>query len=114
MDNLDKIPLAWCRETSADPENWSPLKPSLGQCAVTAAYIHETLDIPIVRGWAIVNGTNISHYWNQDLDLTAGQFQPDTTFVVREGIQGQDAYDYIVSNPDTLSRLILLRSLIRT
>lgn len=113
MELLTRITQGWCRETSADPTNWSMLRPSHGQCAITAALIHEALDIPMIRGWALVGGSRISHYWNQDIDLTAGQFPDTTTFEQRPGIQGQDAYDYIVSNPETVQRLNLLRTRIR-
>jgi hypothetical protein len=45
---------AWSRETSEDPDEWSPANPSRGQCAVTALVIRELLGgeilIATVRG----------------------------------------------------------------
>lgn len=112
MTEHELIPLlqqAWCKETSADPDNWTILRPSYGQCAVTAIVVSDILDLPVVRGWAIVNDARISHYWNRDLDLTAGQFPDTARFEERDGVQGQAAYAYILSNPETAQRAQLLR-----
>lgn len=69
------LQLAWCRETSADPEGWSESRPSHGQCAVTALFIQDLLGGDLLR---TVN-EGVSHYWNRlrdgtEIDLTRDQF----------------------------------------
>jgi len=52
---------AWSRETSADPEQWTPDNPAWGQCAVTALVVQDGFGGELVR--ATVD--DASHYWNR-------------------------------------------------
>jgi hypothetical protein len=101
----------WTKETSQDPENWSPENPSLGQCAVTACLLHDIYGLPVSRGQAFLpDGTTDSHYWNdEDLDFTREQFPDGTEIKLREGPQGTAARDYALENANTLARYKLLR-----
>lgn len=77
VDLKGLIAAAWSKETSADPSQWSPTNPSLGQCAVTALVVQDFLGGELLR--ALVG--QVSHYWNLlpsggELDLTIGQFGP--------------------------------------
>jgi hypothetical protein len=111
-----RIAAAWCAETSACPERWSPENPSLGQCAATAAVIREELGGIVV--WALAelpDGTVDGHYWNrfgsEDEDRTRGQFPPGTRIPPggpRHPWAG-DAYAYVTSFPATAARVALLR-----
>lgn len=106
-----RIIRSWSRESAQNPEDWSPENPSRDQCAVTAALLWEELGIPIVRGQAILpDGSVESHYWNEGVDMTRTQYPVGTTFIVRDGPQGVDAYDYLLSNADTAQRIGILRS----
>ncbi len=64
----------WCAETSFWPEEWTPDRPSLGQCAVTAMIVQDHVGGDILR---TVN-EGVLHYWNRvegvDVDLTRDQF----------------------------------------
>jgi hypothetical protein len=65
----------WRRETSYDPEKWSPENPTHGQCAITALVIQDLLGGDLLKGK--VNGAD--HYWNRlpdssEFDLTRDQF----------------------------------------
>ncbi len=52
---------AWCAQTSADPDNWTPENPAWGQCAVTALVIQDLCGGELLR--TTVGG--ISHYLNE-------------------------------------------------
>jgi hypothetical protein len=111
MDAIARLSESWTRETAMNPEIWEPSNPSKNQCAVTAAFLWERFGIPVVRGRAILaNGTTDSHYWNQGIDLTRQQFSDETRFEVRDGPQGEEAYAYLLTNPDLVKRLELLRA----
>lgn len=98
---------AWCRETSADPDIWTPNVPSIGQCAVTAMVVQDGLGGDLLR--STVRG--ISHYWNSipgmgELDLTRAQFGdgsvPDAAPIIRDR-------EYLEGSPETMERYALLR-----
>jgi len=97
---------SWSRETSADPETWTPDNPSWGQCCVTALVIQDFFGGILLRG-AINTG---SHYWNKlpdglVIDLTEQQFL--------KGIKLTDirsrSRKYVLSYPDTAKRYNLLK-----
>lgn len=95
----DAIRRAWGGDTSAD-EHWTPLRPELGQCAVTALIVQSLFGGELLRTMA--NG--VSHYYNsiggEIVDLTRAQFDEPLTLeepVVRER-------DYVLSFPATLDR----------
>ncbi len=105
-----RIARAWTRESAMDPVAWTPENPAKDQCAVTAAFLWERLRLPVVRGRAILpDGTIDSHYWNEGVDLTRLQYPAGTRIEVRQGPQGEDAYDYLMSNPDLVRRLEIFR-----
>lgn len=96
---------AWRASTSAVPEEWSPINPARGQCAVTALVVQDHCGGRLCR--AIVNGE--SHYWNilddgTEIDLTKDQFE---RFAPSE-VEFRDR-DYVLSFPDTRRRYELLR-----
>lgn len=101
---------AWCRETSADPEGWTPENPAWGQCAVTALVVQDELGGTLRR--AVVNG--VSHYWNllpdgRHLDLTLWQFKRPLTY--DPDVFGEERErEYVLSFPDTAKRYELLRA----
>jgi hypothetical protein len=96
---------AWCRETSGDPDGWSPDNPAWGQCAVTALVIQDEMGGSLLR--TTVGG--VSHYLNdvggERIDRTLVQFAGaayDDEPVPRER-------EYVLSFPATASRYALLR-----
>lgn len=70
-DQLDKH---WSAETAFWPEQWTPDRPSVGQCAVTSLLVFDRFGGDILR---TVN-QGVPHYWNRigglDVDLTRDQF----------------------------------------
>jgi hypothetical protein len=97
---------AWGRETSLDPDRWSPRNPAWGQCAVTALLVQDMLGGRLLR--SVVQGT--SHYWNlfpdgRELDLTLHQFGPKA----EPGVPEERSREYVLSFPDTARRYGLLR-----
>lgn len=101
------IQQAWCRETSSDPEKWTPENPALGQCAVTALVIQDLLGGILVR--AKVNG--VSHYWNSlpngdKIDMTLRQFGDKITF---DELPDERSREYVTSFPETVRRYELLK-----
>jgi hypothetical protein len=103
---IDAIRGSWTAETSSVPEEWSPLNPSRGQCAVTAMIIQDELGGRLLRGVA----AGESHYWNQvgsvSIDLTRGQFPAGTP------LDGADerSREYVGSYPATARRYEMLRT----
>lgn len=102
----EAIEAAWCRETSACPDLWTPDNPARGQCAVTALVVQDYLGGDLQRGH--VNGE--SHYWNRvfwgvSLDWTAQQFPR------LGGLSGAEYRDrsYVLRFPETARRYELLR-----
>jgi hypothetical protein len=102
-----RLSVAWCRDTSTEPNKWTNENPALGQCAVTALVVQDELGGELVR--AIVNG--ISHYWNrlesgEEVDLTRRQFRDDVR-VETEAVPR--SREFVLSFPDTVTRYQLLR-----
>ena len=97
----DDIRAAWSRETSADPDFWTPENPAWGQCAVTALVIQDAFGGDLRRG--VVHG--MSHYWNRlpdgrMVDLTFKQFRVNT-----DRPEGEDRdRAYVLSFPATVAR----------
>lgn len=95
---------AWSRETSVDPDGWTPENPAWGQCAVTALVVQDVIGGELRAGWV----GKVRHYWNivgsHDLDLTLRQFgsgwPKDAEPRSREDVLG---------NADTERRYRLLR-----
>ncbi len=88
---------SWTKETSANPEGWSPQNAAFGQCAVTALIVNDFFGGKLVRVGAKNESENVdvSHYYNEltdgsIIDLTRRQFPPETTF--SEPIYKERAY----------------------
>jgi hypothetical protein len=112
---------AWCKDTSSDPDNWTPQSPAWGQCAVTALIVNDILRGEFIRldlkphhdpKVAAVG----SHYMNLTpvglFDLTKSQFtDPDEYDRLMELSQYLQirTRDYLLSNSDTLRRYELLK-----
>ena len=99
---------AWCRATSADPA-WSPERPSLGQCAVTALVVQDYLGGILMRA-EVADG---SHYWNRlpdgtELDLTSDQFDEFTPRCVEPKDRAQ-----VLAYPATRARYEALQTAVR-
>lgn len=97
---------AWSKETSSDPENWTPDNPALGQCAVSALIIQDILGGDLL--WMKINGE--SHYWNRlpigtQVDLTIQQFGD----IWARGQVVVKKRDYVLAFPETAKRYELLR-----
>jgi hypothetical protein len=91
----------WRRETSYDPEKWSPENPTHGQCAITALIIHDLFGGDLIRGK--VNGAD--HYWNRlpdstELDLTRDQFGTSSNITMPEKVSRA----YVLSFSNTVRR----------
>jgi hypothetical protein len=80
------IRAAWGRDTSDDPDEWSPENPARGQCAVTALLLRELLGGEILIASVLRDGRPIErHAWNRlpsglTLDLTRDQFRHGEVF----------------------------------
>lgn len=99
------LEVAWCRESSANPDAWSPLLPSTGQCAVTALIVQDRFGGEIMR----VEVPGDSHYYNvvsgREVDLTRGQFG---TYSPASPAETRDR-EYLLSNQSTARRYRLLK-----
>lgn len=111
---------AWTRETSSDPQGWTPENPALGQCAVTACVAQDVLGGEIV--WcdvALPDGKTVSHYFNkvggQEVDFTRSQFPQGS--VVPPGQPKTKGHpttrDYVLSFPATQERYDALSAKVR-
>src|SRR5258708_53300 len=91
----------WSRDTSYDPEKWTPENPTHGQCAITALIIQDLLGGDLLR--AKVNDAD--HYWNRlpdsrELDLTRDQFGSGLTITAPDSV----SREYVLSFSNTLRR----------
>ena len=120
MANKSKLELAlknsWDKETSSDPENWTPDNPAWGQCAVTSLVINDYLGGDIVWASAVLpDGREISHYFNKingiEIDFTRIQFPKDT--IIPKGTPKTKEFSstrgYILSYSATQQRYKLLK-----
>lgn len=103
-----KLRDAWCRETSSDPDNWTPENPAWGQCAVSALIIQDLLGGELLR--TTVQG--VSHYYNRTenhelLDVTLEQFRSNVGLFGPTEVRTRE---YVLSFPDTARRYELLKS----
>jgi hypothetical protein len=102
----EAIRAAWCRETSDDPDEWTPDDPARGQCGVAALVLRDYLggDLLIAEVIPADGGKPTErHCWNRlssgtEIDLTREQFQNGETFgeaVVQEPLvmtRGKERY----------------------
>jgi hypothetical protein len=101
----------WRRETSYEPEKWSPENPTHGQCAITALVIQDLLGGDLLRAKA----DGADHYWNRlpgcrELDLTRDQFGSTVTLAAPEVV----SRDYVLSFSSTVRRYKRLSHLFAT
>jgi hypothetical protein len=99
---------SWARDTSDDPDEWTPQNPSRGQCAVTSHVIRELLGGEILVA-PVKPSINEHHCWNrlpsgEEIDLTDDQFRPEQQIL--EPWVGEPT-------PDTLPRCELLLGRVR-
>jgi len=70
-----QLEAAWRADTSFWPDEWTAVRPSFGQCAVTALVVEERFGGEICR---TINA-GVVHYWNlvdgRPVDLTRDQFE---------------------------------------
>jgi deoxycytidylate deaminase len=112
---------SWSKETSADPENWSPDNPAWGQCAVTTLVAQDFLGGAITRlDLSHAPHPKIaamrSHYFNNidghDRDFSASQF-PDGKNYYRDLLTAenvsQKSRGYLFANEETKRRYKRLR-----
>jgi hypothetical protein len=110
-DLANRLRVAWSRETSTSSDEWSDSNPALGQCAVTALIVQDTMGGQLLR--STVDG--VSHYWNrlpsgEVIDLTFEQFGPDAEIDCLPELRSRD---YVLSFPDTARRYGALRRRLR-
>lgn len=110
---IDTIRAAWCRDTSADPDKWTPQNPAMGQCAVTALIVQDLIGGELERVDVHVAWTDkpVSHYRNVQpdgtrLDLTFSQFEG---FGVATNPQARDRW-YVLKFQPTAERYKLLKA----
>jgi hypothetical protein len=102
-----RLRAAWCKETSSEPDSWSSVNPSSGQCAVTALVLQDHVGGELLRG--DVDG--VSHYWNRlpngrEIDLTRAQFGRAVVKRLGETRSRQ----HVLSFPSTVVRYHLLEA----
>ncbi len=110
LDAFTKLlPSVCVRETSADPERWTPENPLWGHCAVVTTAAFDRFGGTMLRAslenypkWAVMR----SHYWNRfpngaQRDFTVPQFDGDPPLGM-EPIERTRAY--VLSHPATLER----------
>jgi hypothetical protein len=99
----------WCAETSFWPDEWTPARPSHGQCAVTAVVVHGRFGGEICR----TTNQGVLHYWNRldgvDVDLTRDQFDRWAPEAVVVTVAPDDL---LVSGPTLAARHRLLSELL--
>jgi hypothetical protein len=101
----DALKEVWCKETCADPDNWTKENPAYGQCAVTSMLVYNLLDAKIMR---VVLPNGSSHYFNllndTIIDYTAKQFD----YVIDYTDAETRSCEYLLNNEDTKRRFYLL------
>jgi hypothetical protein len=114
----------WSKDTSADPDNWTPQNPAWGQCAVTALIVQNVLGgnfirLDLTRHPDPKVAAMGSHYFNAtpfgDFDLTKSQFTDQNAY--ERSLEDSQCLqvrtrEYLLSNPNTKRRYDLL--LVRT
>lgn len=108
---------AWCAQTSAAPQVWTPDNPALGQCAVTSALAQQIYGGEVL--WCapqLPDGSKDSHYLNlingTVYDFTREQYDGSGA-VFPAHLERKDkglgsTYNYMCSFPATTTRLGLL------
>jgi hypothetical protein len=110
---------SWCAETCdpIDVPNWTPDRPSRGQCAVTALVVRDLLGGELLEAEVRFRdgGRQGFHYWNRlaelDLDLTGDQFTKDEIVQEPRVVEGPPAVSWIVDKEYQLFRKLVYSSL---
>ena len=105
----------WMKETSADPNGWTPENPAWGQCAVTSLVVQDLMGGELTRAsLEDVQGFEFmrSHYWNtlpdgEQKDLSKSQFPNSAYKTIPEG-QTKDRETTLSYEP-TRKRFAILR-----
>jgi len=118
VEELERIvQKCWSKETSFDPDNWTPENPAWGQCAMTSLIVNDYLGGKIVRAFVRADGKRIRHYFNiiddsSVVDLTRQQFPEGTK--VPKGVERNTIFpstrDYLLSAPYTKDKYKLLKA----
>lgn len=103
------IRASWERDTSDDPDGWTPELPSWGHCAVTAYVLRELLGGEILVAPVVPSDVNDHHLWNR---LASG-VEIDFTFDQFTGGQTLGPPWVGEPTPDTLPRCELFRARVR-
>ena len=89
----------WCAETSFWPDEWTPDRPSFGQCVVSALIVHDRFGGEMLR--AVNQG--VIHHWNRvdniEVDVTRDQFD---IWAPENGIVAVDP-DYVGTSGPTIA-----------
>ena len=97
-----RLNVAWCEETSAG--GFTIVRPSIGQCAVTALLVQDVAGGRLLR---VMNG-GVSHYFNEiggrEVDLTRDQFP----VWAPQGAVEERSRGYLLLNETTRTRYDLL------
>lgn len=117
---VSAIRASWSRDTSANPDEWTPQNPSRGQCDASSFVFWELFGGDLVLAKVFVDDVQTEHhYWNridgEDIDLTGEQFQAGED--IREPSVVPDAY--LRENAPTMReelrhRIDLLRDAVNT
>lgn len=104
------IRASWSRETAYNPGGWKPDRPSLGQCAVTALVLQDSLGGELLRAKV----GDDTHYWLKlscgcEIDLTREQFDHYDPVEIETVTR-----DYVLSYPATVTRYQLLKDRVQT
>jgi hypothetical protein len=99
------IRASWSLETCdpIDVDNWSPARPSRGQCGATALVVRDLLGGLLLEAEVLfTNGEKQGfHYWNRlpglDVDITADQFNPDEVVQTPHVVDGPPEYPWVVA-----------------
>ena len=107
------LEVAWCAETASG--YWSPLCPSLNQCAKTALIVQDHFGGDMLR--CLMTNSD-SHYWNRlpngtEIDLTLNQFD----FIAAKPLKNDYVVrprKYVLSFPNTVIGYELLKARLNT
>lgn len=108
------LPKICDRETTLDPDGWTPENPLWGHCAVVSVLAQQLFGGELLR--ASLEDTEFadmrSHYWNRLFDgavedFTAPQFGDNYP----KGLKAETrTAEYVLSNPETNKRYLILVS----
>lgn len=113
-----KLRKAWCKETSAYPELWTPEMPEIGQCLPTSLIVKDEFGGELMQGFVKLEGLKtrlgydlrLRHFWNwfddgSEMDLTRGQLPEN--YVITQ-VKPCDA-DFVLSIDSIAERYKMLK-----